>query len=114
MPTWFRVRRILALIHATMTLPSWQTPAVLSANLSGRLTTRSQSSSCTPCAYIGCSDRLAMEDTDAMSSLPEQIMGYAEDKLDPTPIQGDDLVHRGDRAVSPRARRRSRTAHLDG
>ena len=49
-----------------------------------------------------------------MSSLPEQIMEYAEDKPDPTPIRGDDLVHFGDRAAGPRARRPCRTAHVDG
>ena len=44
-----------------------------------------------------------MENADAMNSLPERIVEYAEAKPEATPIQADDLLHLGDRATVARA-----------
>ena len=44
-----------------------------------------------------------MENADAMNSLPERIMEYAEAKPEATPIQADNLLHLGDRAAVARA-----------
>ena len=44
-----------------------------------------------------------MENADAMNSLPERIMEYAEAKPEATPIQADNLLHLGDRAAVGRA-----------
>ena len=44
-----------------------------------------------------------MENTDAMNSLPERIVEYAEAKPEATPIQADNLLHLGDRAAVARA-----------
>ena len=47
-----------------------------------------------------------MEHRDTMNSLPEQIMEYVEAKPEATPIQGEDLLHLGDRAAVGRTLRR--------
>lgn len=47
--------------------------------------------------FIDRIDRLAMEGTDAMNSLPEQVPEYAEAEPEATPIPADDRMHLGDR-----------------
>jgi len=44
-----------------------------------------------------------MESADAMNSLPDRIMEYAEAKPEATPIQADDLLHLGDRGAVARS-----------
>ena len=44
-----------------------------------------------------------MENTDAVNSLPERIIEYAETKPEVTPIPADDLLHLGDRATVARS-----------
>ncbi len=44
-----------------------------------------------------------MENADAMNSLPERIMEYAEAKPEATPTQADNFLHLGDRAAVARA-----------
>ena len=55
------------------------------------------------CPYPGWNARLAMEDTDVMSSLPERIMEYAEGKPEATPIKAVDLLHLGNWATVARS-----------